>query len=207
MPLAFILALALSQAPAEPFAGKVVGISDGDTLTVLVDRQTVKVRLHGVDAPEAGQPFGAASKRRASDLAFGQVVTIRPQAIDRNGRTVAVVELADGRDLGRELVGSGLAWHYIKYAPADATLRRLQAEAKGERRGLWAEAGAVAPWDWRAGKGRGEALPAGSVVGNRRSRLYHSPTCRGGAKVAEGNRVTFAGAAEAAGFKRAGDCR
>ena len=61
---ALIVALALVvQAPAEPFAGKVVGISDGDTLTVLRDRQQVKVRLHGVDAPESGQPFGAASKR------------------------------------------------------------------------------------------------------------------------------------------------
>ena len=102
------LALALAQAPAEPFADKVVGISDGDPLTVLVDRQTDKVRRHGVDAPESGQPFGAASKRRASDLAFGQVVTVKPHDVDRYGRTVAEVGLPDGRDLGRELVGAGL---------------------------------------------------------------------------------------------------
>ena len=111
MPHALILALTLvAQAPAGPFAGKVVGISDGDTLAVLRGRQQVKVRLHGVDAPESGQPLGAASKRRASDLAFGQVVTIHPRDVDRYGRTVAAVELADGRDLGRELVRDGLAW-------------------------------------------------------------------------------------------------
>ena len=142
MTQSFILALALVvQAPAEPFTGKVVGISDGDTLTVLVDRQQVKVRLHGVDAPESGQLFGAASKRRASDLAFGSTVTVHPRDVDRYGRTVAAVELADGRDLGRD----GLAWHYVQYATKDADLRRLQAEAKAARRGLWAEAGAVAP--------------------------------------------------------------
>ena len=179
MPHALIVALALVvQAPAEPFAGKVVGISDGDTLTVLRYRQQVKVRLHGVDAPEQGQPFGAASKRRASDLAFGSTVTVHLHDVDRYGRTVAAVELADGRDLGRELVRGGLAWHYPRYAPRDADLRRLQAEAKAARRGLWAEAGAVAPWDWRKGQGRGDVAP-GSVVGNRRSRLYHAADCRG----------------------------
>ena len=122
---------------------------------------------------------------------------------------MAAVELADGRDLGREMVRGGLAWWYVRYAPKDADLRRLQAETKAARRGLWAEAGAVAPWDWRAGKGRGEAMAPGSVVGNRRSKLYHSPTCRGGAKIGEGNRVVFQGTgpAEAAGYRRAGDCR
>ena len=134
---------------------------------------------------------------------------MKPRAVDRYGRTVSEVGLPDGLDLGRELVGAGLAWHYIKYAPTDATLRQLQAEAKAERRGLWAEAGAVPLWDWRAVKGRGEALPAGSVVGNRQSKLYHSPTYRGGAKIVEGNQVAFSGAeaAAAAGYRRVGDCR
>jgi endonuclease YncB( thermonuclease family) len=107
-----------SPASAEDFTGKVVGISDGDTLTVLRGRTSVKIRLHGIDAPEAGQDFGTRAKQAASDLAFGKVVTVRPVTTDRYGRTVALVVLPDGRTLNHELVRSGFAWWFQKYALA-----------------------------------------------------------------------------------------
>ncbi|WP_337175106.1 thermonuclease family protein [Paludisphaera sp.] len=168
--------------------------------------QEVKVCLHGVDVPEAEQDFGSRAKQAASEMAFGQQVTVREVDRDRYGRTVAEVILPNGRSLNRELVGNGYAWWYRNYAPADREFASLEGEAKAAKRGLWAQPGAVPPSDWR--KGEGVPVSAG-VVGNRRSHLYHAPNCRGAASMSEKNRVTFATAAEAeaAGYRLAGDCR
>jgi micrococcal nuclease len=202
-----ILILWTLPANAADFAAKVVGISDGDTLTVLAaGNRQVKIRLHGVDAPETGQDFGARAKQAASELAFGKQVTVREMDRDRYGRTVAEVILPDGKSLGRELVRAGFAWHFVKYAPADRELAALEAEAKAAKRGLWSQAGAVPPWDWRSGVG--DPVTAG-VIGNRRSHLYHTLNFRGAAATSEKNRVMFASREEAekAGYRIAGDCR
>jgi micrococcal nuclease len=108
--VALIVLAWVVPARAEDFSGKVVGVSDGDTITVLRDRTPIKVRLHGIDAPEAGQDFGSRAKQAASELAFGKVVTIQPRDTDRYGRTVALVVLPDGWTLNHELVRSGFAW-------------------------------------------------------------------------------------------------
>lgn len=192
---------------AADFTARVVGISDGDTLTVLTpEKRQVKVRLHGIDAPETGQDFGTRAKQAASEMAFGQQVTVREVDRDRYGRTVAEVILPDGRSLNREMVQGGMAWWYSRYAPADHDLASLEAEAKAAKRGLWAQPGAVPPWEWRSGKG--VPVTAG-VVGNRRSFVYHAPNCRGAASMSEKNRVPFrtAAEAEAAGYRKAGYCR
>ena len=70
-----LLLVAATLAFAEEFQGKVVGVADGDTITVLRDRQPVRIRLNGIDAPESGQPFGTRAKQFTSNLAFGKVVT------------------------------------------------------------------------------------------------------------------------------------
>lgn len=201
------LALWPFAAQAADFTAKVVGVTDGDTLTVLTaEKRQVKVRLHGVDAPETGQDFGARSKQAASSLAFGKQVTVSEMDRDRYGRTVAEVILPDGKSLNRELVRSGYAWHFVRYAPDDREHATLEAEARAAKRGLWSQPGAVPPWDWRNGQG----VPVtAEVVGNRRSLLYHAPHCRGAASMSEKNRVSFKSAAEAeaAGYRRAGDCR
>lgn len=163
------------------------------------------MRLHGIDAPETGQDFGTRAKQAASDLAFGKQVTIREMDKDRYGRTVAEVILPDGKSLGQEMVRAGYAWHFVKYAPADRELASLETEAKAARRGLWSQPGAVPPWEWRNTK----VADSVQVIGNRRSHLYHAPNCRGATATSEKNRVTFASraAAEAAGYRKAGDCR
>lgn len=192
---------------AADFAARVVGISDGDTLTVLTaEKQPVKVRLHGIDAPETGQDFGTRAKQAASELAFGQQVTVREVDKDRYGRTVAEVILPNGRSLNRELVRAGYAHWYRQYAPDDRELASLEAEAKAAKRGLWAQPGAVPPWEWRSGK----SIPVtAGVVGNRRSMIYHAPNCRVAASMSEKNRVPFktAADAEAAGYRKARDCK
>src|SRR6185437_15999166 len=99
---AILLILAGCQGAAADFPARVVGISDGDTLTVLTaDRRQVKVRLHGTAAPETGQDFGSRAKQAASELAFGKQVTVRERDKDRYGRTVAEVILPDGHSLNR----------------------------------------------------------------------------------------------------------
>ena len=99
-----------------------------------------------------------------------------------------------------------MAWWYRKYAPKDAELERLETEAKQAKRGLWSQPNPVPPWSWR----KGEGVPKTEVViGNRRSHVYHKPTCRSAAAMSERNRVRFdsAALAEAAGYRRAGDCK
>ena len=133
---------------AASFTGKVVQVSDGDTLQVLRDGRAEKVRLAGIDCPELNQPFGQAAKRFVLQVAAQQTVTVQIVTTDRYGRTVGEVVLPDGRSLNQELVRAGYAWWYRKYSD-DATLEALEAEARGARRGLWAEMDPVPPWAWR----------------------------------------------------------
>jgi endonuclease YncB( thermonuclease family) len=202
-----LLALIVAgSARGSDYSARVVGISDGDTITVLKDRTQVRIRLHGIDAPETGQDHGSRAKQFASELAFGKQVTIRVRTTDRYGRTVADVILPDGRWLNREMVRAGMAWWYRRYAPADTELARLESEAKAARRGLWSQPNPVPPWSWRNGGGAPQTT---AVIGNRRSHVYHKPTCRGATSMSEKNRVRFdtAAQAEAAGYRQAWDCR
>jgi len=135
------------------FEATVVGVADGDTLTLLrEDKTPVRVRLHGIDAPENGQPFWAQAKAFTSDLAHGKVVRVEPAGPDRDGHVVAHVILPDGRSLNRALVREGLAWWLrVRWHPTnDAELEHLEAEARAAGRGLWADPRPVPPWWWRA---------------------------------------------------------
>ena len=129
--------------------GRVIAIQDGDTITILVNRSQVRIRLHGIDCPERGQPYSRQAKEFTADAVFGKTVTARVMDIDRYGRVVAEVFLPDGRSLNREIVRAGFAWWYRKYAPNDRQLERLEAEAKQARRGQWADAIPSPPWLWR----------------------------------------------------------
>src|SRR5262249_17765057 len=107
-----LLVLAFPACTAD-IAARVVGIADGDTITVLTaDKTQHRIRLWGVDAPETGQDFGSRAKQAASELAVGKTVTIRVRDKDRYGRTVAEVILPDGRSMNREMVRRGMAWWY-----------------------------------------------------------------------------------------------
>ena len=107
---------------AADFCGRVVGIADGDTITVMHDGRGEKIRLYGIDAPEKGQAFGNRAKQFVSSLAFGKEAKVEVKDYDRYGRTVADVILPDGRNLNHEIVKAGFAWWYRKYAPKDKEL-------------------------------------------------------------------------------------
>jgi len=138
---------------AADFSGRVVGISDGDTIKVMHNGRAERIRLNGIDCPERGQPFGTRAKQFTSEMVFGKTVTLHVTDMDRYGRTVADVILPEGRVLNRELVAAGLAWWYRQYSQ-DKSLGQLEAEARAARRGLWADPEPIPPWAWRHQKGR-----------------------------------------------------
>jgi len=142
------LLLAVSPPAAADVLGRVVSVHDGDTLTVLVDRRQVKVRLTDIDAPELRQPFGTRSRESLAQLCFGKTAALDVRGRDRYQRTLAQVTCA-GTDANAEQVRRGFAWTYTRYARSDSPLYSLQLQARYEHRGLWAEPGAVPPWQWR----------------------------------------------------------
>lgn len=154
-----LLAALLFAAPsgADTLHGRVVGVTDGDTVKVLDAAHTEwKIRLMGIDAPEKQQAFGARSKANLSDLVYGKTVTVEYSKKDRYGRTVGKI-LVNGVDANLEQVKAGMAWHYKKYAKEQPTADResyaeAEEQASAGQRGLWHDAEPVPPWDWRRSK-------------------------------------------------------
>lgn len=136
------------SAMAEEITGYVVGVADGDTLTILVDgHEQIKVRLAEIDAPEKSQPFGQHSKQSLSDLCFDKDAVLQKTATDRYGRTVAKVTCA-GIYANGEQIRAGLAWAYRKYL-RDQSLLGLESDAREAKRGLWIDSEPVPPWEFR----------------------------------------------------------
>ena len=139
-----------TAATAETIIGKVVGVHDGDTLTILDDSKTqIKIRLAEIDAPESRQPYGSRAKQELSGLVFGRPAAVQVQDIDRYGRTVGRVTV-DGVDVNAEMVRRGSAWVYRKYVK-DQSLFTIEEQAKDAKAGLWnlPEADQMPPWEWR----------------------------------------------------------
>ncbi len=162
--LGFVLALGFCFPALADFTAKVIGVSDGDTITVLRDKEQVKIRLAGIDAPEKAQAFGNVAKQQMSDLVFGKEVRVEDRKKDKYGRTISRVWVAPAEcvdidcpktfDTGMALLTLGLAWHYKKYAKEQPEEEReeysfAETEARGKRVGLWADADLVPPWEWR----------------------------------------------------------
>ncbi len=159
---ALFLALpARAACAAGPYAlsGRIVDVSDGDTLTLLAGRDRHRVRLASIDAPETGhgrqrpgQPFAQAARKALAGLVAGRTLTLHCFEQDRYGRDVCDVPLPDGRTANRVMVETGLAWanrqgggKYLR----DEAIAGLERRARDRRLGLWSQPGAVAPWDWR----------------------------------------------------------
>ncbi len=153
-----LLALACT-AHAETVTGRVVGIADGDTITVLdADKVQHKIRLSGIDAPEKKQPFCNRSKESLPDLAFDKTVNVETSKRDRYGRQIGKV-LINGQDVNLMQVERGMAWFYRQYqrdqSPNDRRLYEAAEDAaKAEKRGLWRDADPVPPWEFRHNKSK-----------------------------------------------------
>jgi micrococcal nuclease len=165
--------------------GRVVGVTDGDTLNVLVANQKpLRVRLAFCDAPEKKQAFGSRAKQAMSELVFGKEIDLRPHAIDRYWRTVAQVDV-DGKDVGLEMVRQGMAWVYELYIveasqEIQETYQKAQEEAKADRLGLWSDPNAIPPWIFRdLAKARQEQTIASNwIEAHQRSADPNTPSPR-----------------------------
>jgi micrococcal nuclease len=123
MPTLLLLLLFPAFALAGTLTGRVVGVADGDTITVLSSgNQQTKIRLDSIDAPEKKQPFGTVAKQALSDMVFNEQVTIEASTKDRYGRTIGEV-WRDSELVNLTMVKSGMAWVYRKYAKNTTTLK------------------------------------------------------------------------------------
>ena len=128
---------------------RVVGIHDGDSITVLsVEKKQIKIRLEGIDAPELKQAFGSRAKEHLSSLIMGKDVTLIVKGEDLYKRTLSKIVL-DSQDVNLSMVRDGFAWHYSKYSK-DKKFAEAEAEAKIKKKGLWIDQDPVAPWDYRS---------------------------------------------------------
>ena len=155
MVAALVSAVASLTVPMCPLADpagrplwRVETVHDGDTVTCLDDQgQRQKIRLQGIDAPEYGQPYGDAARRALAGKLAGGTVRVEAGARDQYGRLLGTLWI-DDRDLNRELVAEGMAWVFGGFAP-DEELLVVEAAARRQRRGLWADDKPVEPRQWR----------------------------------------------------------
>lgn len=154
-----------SNASAEIITGRVVGVADGDTITVLdASKAQHKIRIGGIDAPEKAQPFGQRSKASMSSLVFGKDVEVVAGKRDRYGRLIGKVMVADPScaarscpktlDAGLTQLTMGMAWWYRQYAREQSAedagaYEFAEQEARARHAGLWHDPEPTPPWDWR----------------------------------------------------------
>jgi endonuclease YncB( thermonuclease family) len=221
---ALTLALSLVAADAGALSttsGRCVAVLDGDSVRVLASRETIEVRLEGIDAPEHRQAFAERAKEALSDLVYGKHVEVRAEGRDDFGRVLGRV-FVGGLDVNLEMVRRGLAWHYKRYS-TDRALADAEATARARRAGLWVDAEPVPPWLYRRGphapapafgdrevdrapaSAAGAAAP-GEVHGNTSSRVFHTASCPNFQCRNCTARFASAEAARAAGYRPAGCC-
>ena len=124
---------------------KVVSVHDGDTITVLQNKQQIKVRLFGIDAPELKQPYGKKSKQFLANLIVGEVVEVEKNGKDRYKRTLGII-YHKGQDINAQMVLNGYAWAYVKYSRIYVDQEKT---ARENKRGLWQSSDPTPPWEWR----------------------------------------------------------
>jgi len=140
----------LSCVPLEQ-NGKVVKVVDGDTFDIVDENKTTRIRLFGIDAPERGQAFNKRARAFMDSLVAGKQIRVVVRDKDRYGRTVGDAFLSDGTYVNAEIVRAGYAWQFRKYS-TDPEVARLENAARSQRLGLWEDAHAIPPWEFRKGK-------------------------------------------------------
>ena len=143
-----LLFFSLSLFSAE-IIGKVVDVSDGDTITVLdnLDKGKFRIRLNKIDAPEKKQAFGNKAKQYLSSLIFGKQVSVKFKEIDRYGRVLGVI-YCDGAEINLVMVQNGYAWHYSYYDKNPAYIQ-AEKQARADKKGLWADPNPINPYQFR----------------------------------------------------------
>ena len=182
-----VIALLLAASATATIAAEITGtvqVTDGDTL----DLGPVIIRLHGIDAPEAGQscampgggtwPCGRRATERLAELVEGQEVRCTARETDRYGRIVATCATAEVADVSAVLAAEGLAWAFRRYSEDYVS---EEAVARAKELGVW-QAVTQTPWDYRADRWNRAAAasprkgcPIKGNVASDDERIYHTP--------------------------------
>ena len=137
-----------TPAPKMTLAARVLEVYDGDTVTVIDGPRKFRVRLYGIDAPEAVQDYGIESRDLLRKLILGKTVAIAVMDVDPYGRAVARITSGE-TDVNAEMIREGAAWHYRHFAPNETTFAEAETAARGARKGLWSAPSPIPPWDYR----------------------------------------------------------
>lgn len=138
-------------------AGKVVKVSDGDTVQVLEESEGKsvlhKIRLAGIDAPEKSQPFGSRARQALAELVAGKLVQVEVLSKDRYGRLVGRIWVGK-EEVNSKMVSAGWAWYYRQFRKTlpeemQDQLEEFETLAKEKKRGLWTDSQPTAPWEFR----------------------------------------------------------
>lgn len=149
--IAVVLAFGVCFSYAEQIRGTVVSVTDGDTCSIAVEnakKETVKIRLYGIDAPELKQDYGLEAKSYLSSLILTKNVIAEIINVDRYGRKVCTI-LADNENVNLKMVKDGYAWHYLEYAKNNKELKNAEQLARLNKCGLWKSDNPIAPWNFR----------------------------------------------------------
>lgn len=197
------------------FTGEVVDVSEGDLLKVEYKGEAIRIRLFGVDCPEKGQPFGDEADQMTQKLSMGKRVFVQGKGYDRFGRLMAFVRLPDGSSLNQELLKSGLAWWFRKFAWNEQGLESMEFGARETKVGLWSKPDPVPPWDWRDGKRKMDPLEVlgnpdlyRPILANQKNGFYYWEGCPSYTRIFPVERVYYESREEAekAGYRPATEC-
>ncbi len=195
------------NAYAFEFSGKVVGVSDGDTITVLYGKKQYKIRLLHIDCPESSQAFGTKAKQTLSSKIFGKTVTVKWKEKDRYERILGDIYIGQ-RWINAEMVQAGVAWHY-NFFSKDATIAAAQTKAKASKIGIWSQPNPVPPWDFRKGKATANRGPpekgtsTTKVFTTKSGKKYHRDGCN---SLSKSKFATSLSKAKAAGYTPCKSC-
>jgi len=215
------------------YSAKVVGVTDGDTINIMLDDPKsvqslglagFSVRLLGIDAPETAQAFGPESTRHLSDLVSGKQVSLACEYDRSYGRFLCKVLLPNGEDVCLDQVKSGMAWHYKQFQddqiPGDrSAYGAAECSAMKAKLGLWSDPHPEQPQDFRHGTNSPLLLDAdgcrrssepttGPVRGNSYTHIFEWPGCPNYDDISIDNRVPFPSpqAAEDSRYRPAHNC-
>jgi endonuclease YncB( thermonuclease family) len=173
--LALLLSASFSVSAVE-WSGTVVGVADGDTVSVLnAQKQVIKVRLAEIDAPEKNQAFGQQSKQSLSDMCFKKPVIVDDRGTDKYRRTVGRIR-CDGIDANLEQVRKGLAWAYRQYL-TDSSIANMEDTAKAAKIGLWVDADPMPPWTFRHGAKAAKTAKPKNALASTANQCGTKSTC------------------------------
>ena len=149
--LAFLFVTVSLPSLCLAWSGKVVSVTDGDTIKVLHNGKEEKIRLYGIDTPEKKQSFGQKAQELTSVLVAGRNVEVQQKDIDRYGRIVGLVSV-DGQSLNELIIQNGYAWVYRQYCKEKFCSDWIRSEgiARQQKKGMWMDSFVIPPWEWRA---------------------------------------------------------